>query len=48
LQELFGILWVWAEAGPTAWIESAATTPTSLAPDLLSGDWVPKGTWFQR
>lgn len=47
-QELFGLLWVWAEPGPIAAVEAAAAPPAAAPPELLSGDWTLKQDWFQR
>jgi hypothetical protein len=45
---MFGLLWVWGEAGPAAWAEAEATPATAAPEDLQRGEWTPKAPWYMR
>lgn len=47
-RSMFGLLWVWGEAGPGAAAEAAAAPPVAAPAELLSGEWTVKQDWFQR
>lgn len=50
VHELQGLIWVWADASPSAAMESAATT-AAIMPEVDGGvdqDWHRKTHWFMR